>query len=182
MTAGEAADENTSTARFREETHAALARLSVTVTPSTPVTLSEILNLSMRRIPPFVRPDDPTGFHDAVILLTAIHYAAAHHLGEIMFVSNDSRHSTSAVKEIGAQHAVQCELVPEIDVLTEMMKSLATVHLKSMHDTSVRLAPAFVTTHLSEIQAYLAAHPPAPSDFQGVSPPVTEVVAVGVQT
>jgi hypothetical protein len=97
-----------------------------------------------------------------------------------MFVSADSDHQAEAVKSIANARGIECELVPALDVLIDKMKSLAAAHLKSMHDSIVKIATAFANANLSHLQSFINDNLPPIGQFVDYTPPVTEILGVRV--
>lgn len=87
------------------------------------VTLEELLEMSKRRQFPFRGDTDPTGFHDAVILLSYIKFAAAQGLVQCVFVSSNSKdHSAASVRALASAHETRWVFLPETQDLVYFLK------------------------------------------------------------
>jgi len=166
---------------LREEIEDQLSTVPVTVIPTASVTLAEVLEMSKWRVPPFNKPDDPTGFHDAVILLASIKYAHAERLQDCIFVSSDKDFIESAVKKLGIGYGVPTRLVKGTERIIETMENLHTAHLKSLADLIVQRVTKFMNDHRSIVQTFLDEHPLKLGDFGFLYDPFpAEVVSVVV--
>jgi hypothetical protein len=72
LRAGQSLDKTAILSVFRREMEDGLKVIPATMVTCSTVALDDVLSLSVDRVPPFIRPDDPTGFHDAVILLAPL--------------------------------------------------------------------------------------------------------------
>jgi hypothetical protein len=105
--------------RLLGETRAALTKIPVSVIPVSAVGSGEVLALSIRRVPPFKKIVNPTGFHDAVILLASLNYARSAGLGYGVFVSADTDHDESAIDRLARNRGLECWLKGSTDEVTE---------------------------------------------------------------
>lgn len=95
----------------------------VTEIPTSVVTLDEILEMSKRRILPFRGDINPTGLHDAVILLSSIKYAGTHGLSPCTFVSSNTRdHSAESVRSLGARFESRWFFLPGTEHLLHFLR------------------------------------------------------------
>lgn len=162
---GNPPDDETLLEIFRSEISEGLSKIRITVIPRGLVTLDDVIFLSTRRIPPFIKADDPTGFHDAVILLSILKFAGANAIKECDFVSHDPDHTEHAVKQVGERHGVVCRLWKSSQEIAEMMEKLHDVHLNTWADELFQKTTAFMNAHRAEVQKYVDEHPLKIGDF-----------------
>ncbi len=155
-------------AGIRQEVKAALASLGVEIVATKPVVLHEVLELSLKRVPPFTEDENPKGFHDAVILLAALKAARDKRLPECFFVSRDTRFNQSAISTLAKKHHTSCRLVQGCDQMADMLTDMHASKVEFLGSTRIQKAAEFMHRNLSKVQEYLDAHPFSLEDIKSV--------------
>ena len=169
-------------ARLRVETEEALSKIPVAVVPCDTVPLEEVLNLSLRRTPPFRGDEDPKGFQDAVVLLASLEFARANGIRECVFVSEDGDHTDAAIRQLAQERGLVCQLVNGTQALLEQLEAADKAQVDAFFDFRVAAATDFVRHHSDEIERFLDKQPLRLADLSGsVTGRILEVSAVEVE-
>jgi hypothetical protein len=146
-------------AKFRKEVIGQLTDLKVEVVRTDTMPLGDVLALSLRRERPFVGKGederDPTGFHDAVILLASLRDARETGTDHCYFVSADDDHSAEAIERVAEQHGVTCVFFRSTADLTESLDILIEAKVDERADAVLQLATEYMGEHTEVIQAAL---------------------------
>jgi len=160
--------------RFRDEIEDKVRHLPVEIIPAKAVNLEEVLELSRRRIPPFKRDDNPTGFHDAVILLASLKFAQTQRIDNSFFVSSDPAYTEPAIESLARNAGIVCRLITNADSMAEMLEKMLSANISSLESSESKAAMDFMNANLKVLQDYWAAHPLKLDDvapfIEGASP------------
>lgn len=139
-----------------------MRKADVMIIPTSPVTLQEILRLSTRRLFPFEiqgrNKDVLFGYHDAVILIACLKYAAENRLGDCWFVSSDSRFYSEGLKRAALQYKCpQFRLMKSSEEAAAFLHALHGAGIASLNSDLVVKATEFLDKQRDAIYQSLSA-------------------------
>ncbi len=142
-------------AYYREILERRCSEKSITIVPVGRVPAKRLLDMSVRRIPPFTGEKGERGLHDTLVLFTILQYAHQNQQFEMSLISGDRIFQDENVKALAEQSGVHLFVHESVDAFIAYINTLVDkVDQKVRLEREARVR-SFLLDHKQEIEGFV---------------------------
>lgn len=158
---------------------------SITIVSLGQISIRGLLELSVKRQPPFQGNEGERGFRDSLILFSILDYAHQNELDRAVLVSGDVIFQKGEIKTLMAASNVTLDVYESVDALIAFFDTLVSATIKAMKRRQEERVRLFLLDHKQQIQEFIEQNAEFGEQFLAGSPPtlgsIRNIIGVSVE-